>query len=68
MLQSETIPLSRIRALPHKFSTLPHQAQEATLSFVKAPSKEEDYGVEALEHLQQLAGVSTLIYAFVADT
>jgi hypothetical protein len=47
---------------------LPHQAQEATLSFVKAPAKDQDYGVEALEHLQQLAGVShtfgTLILFF----
>jgi staphylococcal nuclease domain-containing protein 1 len=57
--QSETVPLSRIRALPQKFTTLPHQAQEATLSFVKPPSKDEDYGLEALERLQQLAGVST---------
>jgi staphylococcal nuclease domain-containing protein 1 len=59
-MQSEVIPLSRIRALPPKFSTLPHQAQEATLSFVKSPSKDEDYGVEALEHLQRLAGVRYL--------
>ncbi|GAB5593132.1 hypothetical protein Unana1_08032 [Umbelopsis nana] len=58
---SETIPLSRIRALPPKFSTLPHQAQEATLSFVKAPNKDQDYGVEALEHLQRLAGGKQLV-------
>ncbi|KAG2180234.1 hypothetical protein INT43_004023 [Umbelopsis isabellina] len=58
---SETVPLSRIRALPQKFSTLPHQAQEATLSFVKAPSKDEDYGVEALERLQQLAAGKQLV-------
>ncbi|KAI9288325.1 hypothetical protein BC943DRAFT_316272 [Umbelopsis sp. AD052] len=58
---SEVIPLSRIRALPQKFSSLPHQAQEATLSFVKAPAKDQDYGVEAFERLQQLASGKQLV-------
>lgn len=60
MLQSEKLSTSRIRVLPDQFKSLKPQAYEAVLSYVKGPSREEDYGEESLESLRQLTGVCTL--------
>lgn len=46
--------------LPDQFKSLKPQAHEAVLSFVKGPSREEDYGEESLESLRQLTGVCVL--------
>ncbi|RUP51372.1 tudor domain-containing protein [Jimgerdemannia flammicorona] len=37
---SEVIPLTQIRPITSTFNQLPHQAQEATLSFLKVPARE----------------------------
>ncbi|KAI8374206.1 uncharacterized protein BYT42DRAFT_575441 [Radiomyces spectabilis] len=58
---SEMIPLSRLRTLPDRFKTLKPQAQEAVLSFVKSPAKDEDYGIEAYERFVELAGGKQLV-------
>ncbi|WRT67103.1 uncharacterized protein IL334_004069 [Kwoniella shivajii] len=44
----ETLPFSRIRPLDSKFKTLPGQAKEARLSFVKLVPRSSEYGIEAL--------------------
>ncbi|KAF9348004.1 hypothetical protein BGX26_000533 [Mortierella sp. AD094] len=60
---SETIPLSRVCPLPSQFSSLPHQAHEAVLSYIKVPELKDDYGHEAANKFrdivsgQQLVGV-----------
>jgi len=43
----ETMPFSRIRPLDTKFKSLPGQAREARLSFVKLPPKDSEYGPDA---------------------
>ncbi|KAI8137141.1 hypothetical protein BJV82DRAFT_636668 [Fennellomyces sp. T-0311] len=58
---SEILPTSRIRVLPDKFKTLKPQAQEAVLSFVKGPSRNEDYGDDSLERLKELTGGKQLV-------
>ncbi|KAF9978105.1 hypothetical protein BGZ73_003677 [Actinomortierella ambigua] len=58
---SESIPLARVRPLPPKFSTLPAQAQEAVLSYVKVPAVEEDYGHEAALRFRELVGGRQLV-------
>ncbi|WWC90066.1 uncharacterized protein L201_004999 [Kwoniella dendrophila CBS 6074] len=44
----ETLPFSRIRPLDSKFKSLPGQAKEARLSFVKLVPRSSEYGSEAL--------------------
>ncbi|KAI9494738.1 hypothetical protein BDB00DRAFT_286742 [Zychaea mexicana] len=58
---SEIISTSRIRVLPDKFKTLKPQAQEAVLSFVKGPERNEDYGDESMERLKELTGGKQLV-------
>ncbi|RUS33118.1 hypothetical protein BC938DRAFT_473013 [Jimgerdemannia flammicorona] len=58
---SEVIPLTQIRPITSTFNQLPHQAQEATLSFLKVPAREDDYGQEAYERLQELIGGKQLV-------
>ncbi|KAG0244854.1 hypothetical protein B0O80DRAFT_422479 [Mortierella sp. GBAus27b] len=58
---SETIPLSRVRPLPPQFGTLPHQAHEAVLAFVKVPGLKEDYGHEAAERFRELVSGRQLV-------
>ncbi|OZJ04390.1 hypothetical protein BZG36_02420 [Bifiguratus adelaidae] len=58
---SETLPISRVRPLPGQFTALPHQAQEAVLSFVKIPKQEEDYGAEANDFLRDLVMDRSLV-------
>lgn len=43
----EAMPFSRIRPLDAKFKSLPGQAQDARLSFVKLPPKDSEYGPDA---------------------
>lgn len=43
----ETLPFSRLRPLDAKFKSLPGQAKEARLSFIKLVPKSSEYGSEA---------------------
>lgn len=54
---SEVLPYSRLRSLDPRFKSLPPQAKEATLSFVKLLGKESDYGAEAVERFSSLSEV-----------
>ncbi|KAG0287631.1 hypothetical protein BGZ96_008470 [Linnemannia gamsii] len=58
---SETIPLTRVVPLPSQFSSLPQQAQEAVLSYVKVPEIKDDYGVEAATRFRDLVGGRQLV-------
>ncbi|KAG0258901.1 hypothetical protein BG011_002987 [Mortierella polycephala] len=58
---SETIPLSRVCPLPSQFSSLPQQAQEAVLSFVKVPELKDDYGVEASNRFRDMVSGRQLV-------
>lgn len=50
----ETLPFSRIRPLDTKFRSLPGQAKEARLSFIKLVPRSSEYGPEALRRFGQL--------------
>lgn len=54
---SEVVPHSNLRPLDVRFKTLPPQAKEATLSFVKLLSSDSEYGEEALERFRSLVDV-----------
>lgn len=58
---SETLPNSRVRALPENFKQLKAQAHEATLSFVQSPESKDDYGYEAMERFRDLTGNKQLV-------
>lgn len=58
---SEVIPASRIRKLPTDLSTLPHQATEAVLAFLKTPPIEDEFGREAVEFLRELVWGKTMM-------
>ncbi|KAG0320347.1 hypothetical protein BGZ99_004559 [Dissophora globulifera] len=58
---SETIPLSRVCPLPSQFSSLPQQAHEAVLSYVKVPELGDDYGVEAANRFRDLVSDHQLV-------
>ncbi|KAI8382321.1 hypothetical protein BD560DRAFT_346615 [Blakeslea trispora] len=58
---SETLPSSRVRALPENFKQLKAQAFEATLSFVKSPERDQDYGIEAVERFRELTANKQLV-------
>ncbi|KAF9183792.1 hypothetical protein BGZ51_003746 [Haplosporangium sp. Z 767] len=58
---SETIPLSRVCPLPSQFSSLPQQAHEAVLSFVKVPELKDDYGVEAANRFRDMVSGRQLV-------
>ncbi|KAL1405286.1 hypothetical protein Q8F55_008913 [Vanrija albida] len=51
----ETVPFSRLRPLDAKFKSLPGQAQEARLSFVKLVPRSSEYGGEAWRFFGELA-------------
>ncbi|KAF8633360.1 hypothetical protein AX17_004531 [Amanita inopinata Kibby_2008] len=50
----DTVSFSNIRPLDPKFRSLPGQAQDARLSFVKLADPESDYGKEAVERFRML--------------
>ncbi|KAF9928343.1 hypothetical protein FBU30_002424 [Linnemannia zychae] len=58
---TETIPLSRVVPLPSQFSSLPQQAQEAVLSYVKVPEIKDDYGIEAANRFRDLVSGRQLV-------
>ncbi|KAF9415074.1 hypothetical protein BGZ94_000197 [Podila epigama] len=58
---AEVIPLTRVVPLPSQFNSLPQQAQEAVLSYVKVPTLKEDYGVEAANHFRDLISDRQLV-------
>lgn len=60
----EVLPFSRLRPLDAKFKTLPPQAQEARLSFVKLVKPEADYGAESLDRFRDLAEGRKLMCVF----
>jgi len=51
---SETVPFAQLRPLPPSFASLPAQAQEVTLAFLKTLPVEEEFGHEAQNHLRDL--------------
>ncbi|PPQ63489.1 hypothetical protein CVT24_005146, partial [Panaeolus cyanescens] len=57
----DTIPFSSIRPLDPKFRSLPGQAQDARLSFVKLPDTESDYYAEAVDRFRQICEGRKLI-------
>ncbi|OBZ88433.1 Nuclease domain-containing protein 1 [Choanephora cucurbitarum] len=58
---SETLPSSRVRALPENFKQLKPQAFEATLSFIQSPERDQDYGIEAVERFRDLTANKQLV-------
>jgi len=58
---AETLPASRLRSLDASFKDLPHQAQEASLAFVKTPELDEDYGQEAAIFLRDMVMGKTMV-------
>ncbi|KAI7820061.1 tudor domain-containing protein [Gamsiella multidivaricata] len=58
---SETIPLSRVCPLPTQFSSLPQQAHESFLSYVKVPELKDDYGIEAANRFRDLVSGRQLV-------
>ncbi|CAO3617535.1 unnamed protein product [Mucor fragilis] len=58
---AETLPSSRVRALPENFKQLKAQAFEATLSFVQSPERDSDYGIDAIERFRDLTGNKQLV-------
>ncbi|KXN85362.1 hypothetical protein AN958_11462 [Leucoagaricus sp. SymC.cos] len=50
----DTVPFSNIRPLDPKFRTLPGQAQDARLSFVKLVGEESEYHAEAVDRFRSL--------------
>lgn len=53
--------MSRVRPLPSQFNNLPPQAHQATLSFVKVPERNEDYGEDAFEQFKDMASNRQLV-------
>ena len=47
--------------MPSQFSSLPQQAQEAVLSYVKVPAVKEDYGIEAANRFRDLVSGRQLV-------
>ncbi|TFK20773.1 transcription factor [Coprinopsis marcescibilis] len=50
----DTVSFANIRPLDPKFKSLPGQAHDARLSFVKLPKEDSDYYVEAIERFRSL--------------
>ncbi|AFR93247.2 nuclease domain-containing protein 1 [Cryptococcus neoformans C23] len=50
----DTVPFSKIRPLDEKFKSLPGQAKEARLSFVKLVPRSSEYGPEAYRRFEYL--------------
>lgn len=53
--------MSRVRLLPPQFNSLPHQAHEAVLAFVKVPGLKDDYGQEAHDRFRDLVSGRQLV-------
>ncbi|KAA1117277.1 hypothetical protein PGT21_001942 [Puccinia graminis f. sp. tritici] len=58
---SEVVSHGNIRSLDPRFKSLPPQAKEATLSFVKLLGPDTEYGSEALDHFRSLVEGQTLV-------
>ncbi|KAH9448966.1 hypothetical protein MJO29_009850 [Puccinia striiformis f. sp. tritici] len=58
---SEVVSHSNIRSLDPRFKSLPPQAKEATLSFVKLLGPDTEYGSEALDRFRSLVEGQTLV-------
>ncbi|KAG0145579.1 hypothetical protein CROQUDRAFT_658503 [Cronartium quercuum f. sp. fusiforme G11] len=58
---SETVPHSNLRPLDVRFKTLPAQAKEATLSFVKLLGSDSEYGQDAADRFRSLVEGRTLV-------
>ncbi|KAF9104700.1 hypothetical protein BGX27_009982 [Mortierella sp. AM989] len=58
---SETIPLSRVCPLPSQFNSLPQQAHEAVLSFIKVPELKDNYGIEAANKFRDIVSGRQLV-------
>jgi len=56
-----TLPFSHIRPLDPKFRSLPGQAQDARLSFVKLPGQETDYYADAVGYFRTVCEGKKLI-------
>ncbi|KAH8828077.1 hypothetical protein DL96DRAFT_1601611 [Flagelloscypha sp. PMI_526] len=56
-----TVSFSNIRPLDPKFRSLPGQAHDARLSFIKLPSEDSEYYLEALERFKDLCQGRKLI-------
>jgi staphylococcal nuclease domain-containing protein 1 len=54
---SEVVAHGNIRSLDPRFKSLPAQAKEATLSFVKLLGPDTEYGQEALDRFRSLVEV-----------
>ncbi|KAG8886054.1 hypothetical protein FRB97_007930 [Tulasnella sp. 331] len=57
----ETVPFSRVRPLDPQFRSLPGQAQEARLSFVRFPDPSSEYYDEAMDRFKSLCEGRKLI-------
>ncbi|KAG8899320.1 hypothetical protein FRB99_006782 [Tulasnella sp. 403] len=57
----ETVPFTHIRPLDERFRSLPGQAQDARLSFVKLPEPSSDYYDEAVSRFRSLCEGRKLI-------
>lgn len=57
----ETLPFARLRPLDAKFKSLPGQARDARLSFVKVPPKGSEYRGDALRCFEDLAAGKRLV-------
>lgn len=57
----EVVPYSNIRPLDARFRSLPPQAKEASLSFVKLLGPDTEYGHEALDRFRSLVEGQSLV-------
>ncbi|CAL1707496.1 unnamed protein product [Somion occarium] len=57
----DTVSFSAIRPLDPKFRSLPPQAHDARLSFIKFPKEDGEYYADAVERFRQLCGDRKLI-------
>ena len=62
----EVLPFSRARPLDAKFKTLPPQAQEARLSFVKLVKPGTEYAGESMERFREQCEGRKLMYVQAA--
>jgi len=67
---SEVLPRARILPLTSEYSlrALPAQAIECKLAHIVLPSTEEEFGIDAIHHLQSLTEGKTLEAKFLSNT
>eukprot|EP01111_Echinosteliopsis_oligospora_P009258 TRINITY_DN2685_c0_g2_i5.p1 TRINITY_DN2685_c0_g2~~TRINITY_DN2685_c0_g2_i5.p1 ORF type:complete len:1028 (-),score=381.77 TRINITY_DN2685_c0_g2_i5:46-3129(-) len=58
---SEKLPLNKLKPLPKAYTTLPPQAQEGILAFIKPLNPENDYARDAQDYLKELTHGKKLI-------